>query len=331
MAIEFEKALAEYDVEIADKLDDNRCIGSGCYGTVYQITVNGIPRIAKRLLGVLQSRDVIPSEREGIKNKFVRECYLLSQLDHPNVVQFVGVQLHPELLLIMESMRTDLDNFLSTDAYEIPLSIKLSILQDVSSGLLYLHTREEPIVHRDLTPSNILLTTDVRAKIADLGVSKLLENYPQIELVHTKCPGALAYMPPEALCEHPKCDTSFDVFSFGQMTLYVATQSFPHVYDLTADVDCRAALHEALRNGEVELLRRNRSIETLQEDHCLLDIIQQCLQDERKRRPTSKSLNTAMKTLCVIHPKSLEDIISVWGGKAEVSSIPHNNIIIYPA
>ena len=126
-------------------------------------------------------------------------------------------------------------------------------------------------------------------------------------------------MPPEVLCENPICDTSLDVFSFGHTCLYVANQQFPQVYDLTADVDGRAALHEALRNGEVELLRRKKAIDMLEEDHCLLDAIRQCLQDERKRRPTSQSINAAMKTLCVIHPKSLEDITSVWGGEVKVS------------
>ena len=298
-------------------LNDGDCKGSGCYGTVYKVTVNGIPRIAKRLLDILQTPDVRPSERQGIKDRFHYECLLLSKLNHPNVVQFVGVQLDPEPLLIMESLHMDLDKFLNIER-EIPLSIKLSILLDISSGLLHLHTLEEQIIHRDLTPSNVLLTTDLRAKIADLGVSKLLYNYPQREMVHTKCPGAMAYMPPEALGENPMCDSTLDIFSFGQLTLYAANQQFPEVFTVPVNDDTRDTLQLALQNGELELLKRKRWINMLEENHCLLDVIQQCLQDEPKKRPSAKYVNSAMKTLCVIHPKSLPDLTIVWGGKGKV-------------
>ena len=320
MEVEAEGPLSSFKVENVEGLESGERTGSGCYGAVYKVTVNGIPRIAKRLLNILMTPDIHPDERQGIKNRFYNECLLLSKLDHPNIVRFIGVQLNPDLSLIMESLHMDLEKFLKVQR-EIPLPIKLSILLDVSSGLLYLHTQlEEPLIHRDLTPSNILLTKDLRAKIADLGVSKLVHNYPQREHVHTKCPGTLAYMPPEVLCEHPVCDTSLDIFSFGELALYVANQQFPEVYNVTVNPDNREALHLALQNGEVELLRRKKWIDILQQDHCLLDVIQQCLQDEPKKRPASKNLNKAMNTLCVIQPKSLEDFISVWGGEVRVSS-----------
>ena len=82
--------------------------------------------------------------------------------------------------------------------------MNLSILFDVSCGLLYLHTQlKEPLIHRDLNAGNVLLTTDARAKIADLGMSKLLDYHPSSEAAQTVCPGAQAYMPPEALQERP--------------------------------------------------------------------------------------------------------------------------------
>lgn len=318
MADEIERQLAEYKIENLEGLEGGECVGSGCYGTVYKVAVNGIPRIAKRLLSVLQTPDIRPNETQGIKKRFLQECLLMSDVDHPNIVQFVGVQLKPEPLLIMESLHMDVDTFLNIQL-EIPLSIKLSILLDVSLGLLYLHTKPQPVIHRDLTASNVLLTSDLRAKITDLGVSKLVENYPQREMMHTKCPGALAYMPPEVLGQKPTCDTSLDIFSFGHLSLYVANQQFPFVYDVHAyDEDNRIALQEALKNREVELLRRKKSVDMIQPNHCLLDVIEQCLQDERKKRPTSKSVSFAMKTLCAIHPKTLEDVVSVWGGEVKV-------------
>ena len=102
----------------------------------------------------------------------------------------------------MECLHTDLAKFLEGSS-EIPLSIKLSILLDVSYGLLYFHTHTPPIIHRDLSANNVLLTTDLRAKIADLGVAKLLDRQTQAAIAQTKAPGSQDYMSPEALQEIP--------------------------------------------------------------------------------------------------------------------------------
>ena len=319
---EIDSGLASFEINNVEGLKTGNALGSGSYGAVYKVTVSGIPRTAKRLLNILLTPDIRPDEKQGIRDRFSKECLLLSKLDHPNVVQFVGVKRDEDpqdLSLIMESLHTDLEKFLAMKR-KIPLSVKLSILLDVSSGLVYLHTQlEEPLVHRDLKPSNVLLTNDLRAKIADLGVSKLVQNYPQREMVHTKCPGTMAYMPPEVLCETPECSPSLDMFSFGQLTLYTANQLFPEVYDVSSS-DMISEFHSALDRGEVQLLKRRKWIEMLQkQDHCLMDIVQQCLQDKPKKRPTSKDVNHSLKTLCVIHPKSLEDVVLVWGGDVKVS------------
>ena len=157
-------------------LDSGEQKGSGAYGAVYEVTVKGVTSIAKRLHHILVTQ-VSRQERDSIQRKFVAECALLSTLRHPNVVHFVGVHYGKsknDLSLVMECLHTDLAKFLEGCSSAIPLSIKLSILLDVSYGLLYFHTHTPPIIHRDLSASNILLTTDLRAKIADLGVAKLL-------------------------------------------------------------------------------------------------------------------------------------------------------------
>ena len=247
------------------------------------------------------------------RERFNTECLLLSKLDHPCIVQFVGVHFHglirSDVTLVMECLHTDLDRFLDPkERPNIPLSIKLSILLDVSGGLLYLHHQlEEPLVHRDLKAENILITNDVRAKIADLGVSKLLKNYPHQAAVQTKCPGTLAYMPPEALCEDPQYGTSLDIFSFGQLALYTAIQQFPQVFSVVLD----PKISSALRRRESELLRRKKWIDLLGKQHCLRRIIHECLGDDHNKRPKTRVLNNTMKTLCATHPKSLFDIASV--------------------
>ena len=100
---------------------------------------------------------------------------------------------------------------------EINSDTKISILTGISSGLLYLH-EECSVVHRDLTAANVLLTADNQAKIADLGVSRIVtRNLSEL----SKIPGTLAYMPPEALRDCPTYNESLDIFSYGVLALYL--------------------------------------------------------------------------------------------------------------
>ena len=311
--------LRRFKVENLQGLSEGKTRGKGAFGAVYEVTVNGVPHVAKRLHDILLAPDIRPSEKEGIRERFCGECCLLSKLNHPNIVRFVGVHYegvnYADVALIMESLHTDLQHFLDPDEHPyIPISIALSILLDVSAGLLYLHTQLEPLIHRDLKPENILLTKDLRAKIADLGVSKLLTNYPHRAAIQTQCPGTLAYMPPEALRENPKYNTCLDIFSFGQLALYIAIQEFPNVFD----VSTHPKMKSAVEMGEVQILRRKKWIDTLCQDFCLKSVILRCLRDKPEERPTTQELNHEMNTLCVKCPKLLEDIILVWGDKSKV-------------
>lgn len=311
-----EEELARFEIKNVKGLNANEIKGTGCYGEVLRITVDGVPRIGKRILNILLDEGIVPKEKKGIRERFCDECLLLSKLDHPNVVEFVGVhfdRVNHGLTLIMECLHTDLDKF--SKRPKVPLSVKLSILLDVSAGLLYLHTQlKEPLIHRDLTATNVLLTQDIRAKIADLGVSKLLDKHLSSTGAQTQCPGAMAYMPPEALQEVPVYGTELDVFSFGQLALYVVIQELPQVFDVTNIPETPLACQA----GELQILKRRKWINKLSHDHCLRSVILQCLQDRPDQRPKTKQLNVVMKTLCVKHPKSLADIHSSWGNQDEV-------------
>ena len=288
---------------------DSEMKGSGAYGAVYEVTVNGTTRIAKRLHDILVTQ-ISRQERTSIQQKFAAECVLLSKLRHPNVVHFVGVHYGTsanDLSLVMECLHTDLAKFLVHFSGEIPLSIKLSILLDVSYGLLYFHTHTPPIIHRDLSANNVLLTTDLQAKIADLGVAKLLDLQTQVAFSQTKAPGALHYMPPEALEEVPAYNWKLDIFSFGHLTLYVAAQHLPSVHELNDK-----AMYAALQQSTVQIQRRRRTIEQIGgERHTLYPLITQCLQDKVECRPTTTELNDSLKELCTKHPCSMVEVLKI--------------------
>ena len=269
--------------------------GAGSYGTVYRVTVNGVTRIAKQLHEMLIS-DVSSEERESILQRFHEECYLLSTLHHPNVVEFIGVHFGEEckdVSLIMEHMHTDLDRFIDKKKHPvIPISIKASILLDISYGLLYLHLKTpKPIIHRDLTARNILLTKDLRAKIADLGVAKLLNIEPNSPVAQTVCPGTHAYMPPEALKPSPCYGTELDIFSFGHLALCVAVQEVAQVYDIS---NCdRVTLVDHAQRDQLHILKRKVWIDSLRSpDSALRELIISCLMDKPEARLTTQTVSS---------------------------------------
>ena len=151
----------------------------------------------------------------------------MSTLRHPNITQFLGLCFLPGTqlpLLVMERLETSLDNLLE-HIPNLPLSLKRSVLEDVASGLLYLHKMQPPVIHRDLTANNVLLTSSLVAKISDMGNSRIVNlRGGQMARTLSKLPGTLVYMPPEALDDKHRYGPSLDVFSFGNLSLFTLTQ-----------------------------------------------------------------------------------------------------------
>ena len=156
----------------------------------------------------------------------------MSQLRHPHIVQFLGVCYLPGAqlpVLLMEKLQTSLDNLLETSP-NIPIDLKVHLLTGTGRGVVYLHSRTPPIAHRDLSAKNILVDNGLNAKIADLGVSRIVNIQPgRLAASMTQMPGTGVYMPPEAAQEEgvTRYNTAIDIFSFGVVSLFTLTQTFP--------------------------------------------------------------------------------------------------------
>ncbi len=160
-----------------------RRIGSGSYGTVDELQVEGLLCAGKKLHDILVQKEYMG--RLDTVEKFVDECTLLSDLRHPNIIQFLGIcflETSETPILVMEYLPYCLDSLLGpkagADRLKLSLAMKLSALRDVALGLAYLHMHTPPIIHRDLTAKNILLTSALLAKIVDLGVARILNLQP---------------------------------------------------------------------------------------------------------------------------------------------------------
>ena len=284
---------------------------------VFKINVNGVERIAKKVHGAFVNHQVSVAEKQSITSKFRAECIILSKLRHPNIVQFVGVHYGrggmTDLTLFMECLSSDLCDFLSAHP-KLPLSLKLSLLRDMSFGLVYLHECEPPIVHRDLTANNVLICDNhCQAKIADLGMAKLVDFQAQMAKSHTQTPGQQFYMPPEALVENASCTTKLDIFSFGHLALYTLIQTMPPVAYRVPETP------EMQRQGIVERERRKTALDAVGEGHCLYPIITECLFDNPDQRPTTRDLNHG---LCLLVLQNPEEFCSKLRCKNKVRILP---------
>lgn len=281
-------------------------IGAGAYGSVEEVAIPGAVCAAKKIHDFFQdTSEVGQAVIRRISSQFVKECQLMSTLRHPHIVQFIGVCFLPGSqlpALVMERLLVSLHDLLDPEVIPLPppdapkpffpLSLKCSILHNVASGLVFLHQRSPPIIHRDLSARNVLLNSGMIAKIADLGVARIMPIM-KTAVTMTKAPGASVYMPPEALEDQlggndeergktSKYDASIDIFSLGVVSIFILIQTFP--CKLLAPNYRQDNRHIA----RTELERREHYIrliyKQLREQHPLLQMIEKCL-DFPENRP----------------------------------------------
>ena len=209
------------------KFTDCLLLGRGTYGRVFTVDYNGITCAAKEihsLLLELANNDQL----QKLKKDFLRECLQHSRLHHPNIVKMLGVYYPNDQavlpVLVMELMECSLTELIER-YHNIPIYVKLSILQDVSRAICYLHTLNPPLMHRDLNSNNILLTTSLVAKVCDFAVMKVVSPLSSDRM--TQAPGTVVFMPPEAFGDDPHYGLPYDVFSFGCVVCHVITQEWP--------------------------------------------------------------------------------------------------------
>ena len=243
----------------------------------------------------------ISETKEYDKQKLKTEIHIMVELNHNNIVACRGVCFLPSTMLpvlVMEQMMTSLHAYLlRPDNSGLPVERKVSFLLDTASGLEYLHSHTPAIIHRDLTAKNVLLDSQLRAKIADFGNSRIMKLRSDSGLGSmTAEPGTLAYMPPEAMGGSTHYDSSLDVFSFGHLSLFTVIQSpvhplLPPIHtDPTGTLQARSEVER-----REEFMRKTK--ELLSEDHSLLDLITQCLSNLPTDRPSTAKLVTRLQEM----------------------------------
>ena len=217
--------------------------------------------------------------------RFEQECEFMSAIRHPNIVQYLGMfrDTNTQLpVLLIELMDDSLTHFLECSTQPIPYHIQVNICHDVALALSFLHSHN--IIHRDLSSNNVLLRSNVLAKVTDFGMAKLGDlNSQATHFTNTICPGTEVYMPPEAVQDKPVYMEKIDCFSFGVVIVQILTRQFPNPGDRLQRVELN---HPGLPMRSVlvevsEIDRRQNHISQITPNHPLQPIALDCLKDER--------------------------------------------------
>ena len=277
----------------------NEELGCGAYGRVFTVEYRGVVYAAKEIHSIL-IESVSPVEKRAIIDNFVRECQQCSTIRHPNIVRFVGVYYSSEKselpIMVMELMNTNLTSFVVKNRSKILMNTKVSILYDVSLGLSYLHGHKPVVIHRDLSPNNVMLSTQLVAKIGDLGVAKMIQaDSEQTRSGLTIAPGTVDFMPPETWEDNPVYGTPVDVFSFAGIGLHVFAEEWPE--------PCVQKRRDPVTKKLVaftEVERRQKYLDKIPEDAVILrELFERCLDDDPNERPPIQEVSEMIELLKV--------------------------------
>ena len=165
----------------------------------------------------------IHSDDARFVEMFIEEARLVANLNHGNIVQVFdfGV-IDGSYYLAMELVEGwdlhKLEHKLWSQGQSLPIAIALHICMSVCNGLAYAHQRCDAegnplgIVHRDVSPQNVLLSFDGDVKLSDFGIAKAAARVS--ETTHGTIKGKFGYLSPEQITSRP-ADHRADLFSLG--------------------------------------------------------------------------------------------------------------------
>jgi sterile alpha motif and leucine zipper-containing kinase AZK len=149
-------------------------IGTGSYGDVYMGSVEH-----KGATDIVAVKKLHVKDLKGEQlDAFCNETSLMCQLQHVNIVRFIGAVTSPTNLCILTEYcsRGSLADLLLDDHIEMKSPLKLKFAIDAARGMEYLHASNPVILHRDLKSDNLLVSEDWTVKVADFGLTRFMSE-----------------------------------------------------------------------------------------------------------------------------------------------------------
>ena len=232
--------VSAYEISF-DSLNMGRLVGEGSFGKVYLATWNETPVAVKVLVDATSALDTKVNDpmrlrrmAEPVLDKLSDEAGLMASMRHPNIIQFMGIVSMPPCVVTEYCERGSMADVLKRGRKGEPGAVealgwrlRLGMAADAATGMLYLHARSPPIIHRDLKSPNLLVDSHWRVKVCDFNMSRIMEESGQGSSLAGTNPRWLA---PELLTGESATHSS-DVFAFGVTMWELMTWELPWMKD----------------------------------------------------------------------------------------------------
>jgi Leucine-rich repeat (LRR) protein len=296
----FEKPLRKLTfahlLEATNGFSAETLIGSGGFGEVYKARLkDGAVVAIKKLIHFTGQGD----------REFTAEMETIGKIKHRNLVPLLGYcKIGDERLLVYEYMKHgSLDVVLHDKAKAASVNLDWAARKKIAigsaRGLAFLHHSCIPhIIHRDMKSSNVLLDSNLEARVSDFGMARLM-NALDTHLSVSTLAGTPGYVPPEYY-QSFRCTTKGDVYSYGVVLLELLSGKKP--------IDPNEFVDNNLVGWVKQMVKENRSSEVFDptltntksgeaELYQYLKIACECLDDRPNRRPTMIQVMAMFKEL----------------------------------
>ena len=276
-------------------LDRAKVLGRGAFGEVRATTWRSTPVAVKMLHADLVSQAALLTRRPTAAAGFRDECLLMADLQHPNLVQFLGGSWDVDsgdMCLVLElcgggSLADLLEGPVDPLGW---IERRHPIVLGIARGMVYLHSQTPPIVHRDLKPANVLLDAAFVPKVSDLGTAIVLSEGMGENVAGS---GSPLFQAPEIL-RREEADQSCDVWAFGCVACCVTTRA-DHAYEPLEPVKA------------VDLVSKWK-LQPLVNMHCpIAEVISRATEFEYEERPSFAELVEMLEDEGVLGSARAED------------------------
>jgi serine/threonine protein kinase len=208
-----------------------RVIGEGGMGLVY----SALDKRDGSIVAIKELKKTIVADKE-LQLRFQQEAFALSLLSHPNIVAFNDYfEYNESLYLVMEYVDgKTFDDYIANMTGPIPEDIAKKYMSQILSAFSYAH--ERGIVHRDIKPQNIIVTTGHIIKIFDFGVAKILFGNSLLHTALGSKIGTVSYMSPEQV-RGDNIDIRSDIYSLGVLLYQLVSGRPPYDVSLLSEYE----------------------------------------------------------------------------------------------
>uniref|UniRef100_J3MWT6 Protein kinase domain-containing protein n=1 Tax=Oryza brachyantha TaxID=4533 RepID=J3MWT6_ORYBR len=296
-----------------------RLIGRGGFGNVYYGRLENTSEVAVKIRSEYS--------KQGL-HQFLAEVMNLTKVHHRNLVSLVGYCWEKDhLALVYEYMSGGnlCDHLRGKTGVGDTLNwaTRLRIVLEAAQGLDYLHKGcNLPIIHRDVKTNNILLSQNLKAKLADFGLSKTYMSDTQTHISTENAAGTPGYMDPEYQLTG-KLTESSDVYSFGIVLLEVATGEPPVLSD-----DDHTHITQHVKNnitsGNISLIADERLKDSYDVSSMwkVVDTAMMCTTYDASRRPTMSTVVIQLKECLALEEAHVDKDVSASSTHDDLHHIP---------